>query len=568
LDPFWKRNFPFEADCRKLGSLAKIPGHDDTNQNIGLIVKQWLESPQSGEWILVIDNADNKLDFYPEPRSTQAEPKESDNAAIAHDGIAKCIPRCSKGTVIITTRDREVAKYLANQIVIIKSELSPEQAVELFYQYCSNTESTPGDTPGDTTPDNTTPDDTTALPQLLLELQHLPLAIVQVAVYLDLNRSITISRYLEMFRKGTKESQKRLLSKPHHNLWRDQKETAETILTTFPITFRQIHQQSKLADSFLRFMACIDRKAIPRDLLFQIQLDGIAEESIISEALDKLVNFSILQNSKVDFGCGKGYEIHSLVHLAMQTYLESESGEIETALAKASTILANTLPNSRYENWVAWRVYLPHAMALLANLVEDSDSEASADICMKAAYYLDKLGRYSASLILSERARKLYVLLFGEENTKTLRAMYSIASSFRDIGRLEEAQDIQEKVLEARKHTLGEDHPETLSAMQNLANTYADLSGRMKEVQELQEKVLEARKRTLGEDYPDTLFSMRRLPRTYKKLGGRMKAVQGLQEKVLEVRKHTLGEEHRDTLKSMQSLAVTYREMGGRLEKR
>jgi hypothetical protein len=31
----------FEADCRKLGSLAKIPGHrdDDTKQNIGLIVK-------------------------------------------------------------------------------------------------------------------------------------------------------------------------------------------------------------------------------------------------------------------------------------------------------------------------------------------------------------------------------------------------------------------------------------------------------------------------------------------------------------------------------------------------
>jgi tetratricopeptide (TPR) repeat protein len=434
---------------------------------------------------------------------------------------------------------------------------------------------------------------------------------VQVAVYLDLNRSITIPRYLEMFRKGTKESQKRLLSKPHHNLWGDQKETAETILTTFSITFRQIHQQSKLADSFLRFMACIDRKAIPRDLLFQIQLDGIAEESIISGALDKLVNFSILQNSKVDFGCGKGYEIHSLVHLAMQTYLESESGEIETALAKASTILANTLPNSRYENWVAWRVYLSHAMALLANLVEDSDSEASADICMKAAYYLDKLGRYSASLILSERARKLYVLLFGEENTKTLRAMYSIVSSFRDIARLEEAQDIQEKVLEARKrtlgeehpdalnvmqclaatyaalggrlkevqdieekvlearkHTLGEDHPETLSAMQNLANTYADLGGRMKEVQELQEKVLEARKRTLGEDHPDTLSSMQNLAVIYKDLGGRMKAVQELQEKVLEVRKRTLGEEHRDTLKSMQSLAVTYREMDGRLEKR
>ncbi|KAI5800681.1 hypothetical protein FPQ18DRAFT_301297 [Pyronema domesticum] len=123
----------FEADCRKLGSLAKIPGHNDTKQNIGLIVKQWLEDPQSGEWILVIDNADNKLDFYPEgPKSTESKESDTVSESIAHDGIAKFIPRGSKGTVIVTTRDREVAKYLANQNVIVKPKLHPEQAIELF----------------------------------------------------------------------------------------------------------------------------------------------------------------------------------------------------------------------------------------------------------------------------------------------------------------------------------------------------------------------------------------------------------------------------------------------------
>jgi hypothetical protein len=248
----------FEADYRKLASLAKIPGHDDTRlddtkQNIGLIVKQWLEGPHSGEWILVIDNADNKLDFDPE---TSTESKESDTGSIVHHGIAKFIPRSSKGIIIITTRDREVARNLANQNVVIKPELRPEQAIELFHQYCfeSNAECTSNDT--------------AALPQLLRELQYLPLAIVQVAAFLDLNRSITTSRYLEMF-KGTKESQKRLLSDPHHNIWRDNNDSnAETILTTFSISFRQLQQQSKLADSFLQFMACINRKAIPRDLLF------------------------------------------------------------------------------------------------------------------------------------------------------------------------------------------------------------------------------------------------------------------------------------------------------------
>jgi hypothetical protein len=320
----------FEADYRKLGSLAKIPGHDDTNQNIGLIVKEWLEGPQSAsDWILVIDNADNMLDFYPGPKSS-TESKRSDTFSIAHDGIAKFMPQGSKGTIIVTTRDREVARNLANQKT--KRELNPEQAIELFHQQYPNVERTS--------------DETTASQRLLIEFQYLPLAIVQVAAYWDLNRSIMTSKYLDIF-KGSKESQKRLLSKPHHNIWRDNNENAETILTTFSISFRQLQQQSKLADSLLRFMACIDRKAIPRDLLFQINMDGTEHELLISKVLDKLVNFSILQNSKIDFGSGQAHEIHALVHLAMQTYLDSS--EMDNALAKASTVLADTLPYSEFE---------------------------------------------------------------------------------------------------------------------------------------------------------------------------------------------------------------------------
>ncbi|KAI5785472.1 hypothetical protein FPQ18DRAFT_87842 [Pyronema domesticum] len=535
----------FEADCRKLGSLAEIPGHDDTKQNIGCIVKQWLESPQSGNWILVIDNADNMLDFYPEPKSIES--KTSDTFSIAHDGIAKFIPKGSKGTIIVTTRDREVALNLANQNIIIKPGLDPEQAAELFHQHYPNVERTS--------------DNTAASQRLLQEIEYLPLAIVQVAAYLDLNRSVTTSKYLEMY-KSTKESQKRLLSKPHHNIWRDENVNAETILTTFSISFRQLHQQSKLADSFLRFMACIDRKAIPRDLLFKIRLDGVEDEFLISEALDKLVNFSILQHAKVDFECGKGYEIHSLVHLAMQTYLES--GEMDTALNKASIILANTLPSAEYENWAEWRVCLPHAMALLANLKEDS--EASADLCMKAGYHLYDLARYSETLKLCERARKLYAVLFGEENAKTLEAMYLMGYTFQSRGLLKEAQELEEKVLEVRRRTLGEEHRDTLRSMQSLAGTYAELGGRLKDVQELEEKVVEVRRRTLGEEHPDTLWGMRNLAVTYKELGGRLKEAQELEEKVLEVRRRILGEEHPDTLSSMENLADTYEELGGRLK--
>ncbi|KAI5816874.1 hypothetical protein BZA77DRAFT_343890 [Pyronema omphalodes] len=485
----------FDADCQKLASLAQIPGHDDTTQNPGSIVKKWLESPESGDWILVLDNADNMLDFYP-TASNNAASKERENGSIAHGGIAEFVPR------------------------------GPKDA----------------------------PDDTnTSLRRLLKELQYLPLAITQVAAYLDLNRSISTSDYLKMF-ENKKESNKlkRILSKPHDNIWRDNGGNAETILTTFSISFRQLQEQSKLADSFLRFMACIDRKSIPRDLLFQIHLDGVDDDILIADALDKLVNFSILQHANVDFGSGKGYEIHSLVHLAIQTYLESS--EIDASLNNASVILANTLPDSGYENWSAWRVYLPHVISLLEKVGEDS--EASADLCMKAGDYLyEAFGRYSESLKLYERARKLYASFLGEESTKTLMAMYY-------VGRLKEAHELGENVLDTRRRTLGGDHPDSLRSMKSLDTTYSEMDGRVEEVPELDENGLEVSRYTVGEEHPNTPSATTNLAATDSEMGGRSTEVPELDENGLEVSRRTVGEEHPDIPSAMTNLAATDSEMG------
>ena len=47
----------FEQDYRKLSKLVDLPGCDDPKEDIRPIVKGWFESPRSGEWILVLDNA-------------------------------------------------------------------------------------------------------------------------------------------------------------------------------------------------------------------------------------------------------------------------------------------------------------------------------------------------------------------------------------------------------------------------------------------------------------------------------------------------------------------------------
>ncbi|MET7712234.1 tetratricopeptide repeat protein [Streptomyces sp. NPDC005407] len=69
---------------------------------------------------------------------------------------------------------------------------------------------------------------------------------------------------------------------------------------------------------------------------------------------------------------------------------------------------------------------------------------------------------------------------------------------------MQEALELDERVLVDRERLLGPDHPDTVSARSNLANSYSDV-GRIQEALELSERVLADRERLLGPDHPDTL---------------------------------------------------------------
>jgi hypothetical protein len=50
-----------------VAALAQLPGYETMEEDEVLqMVKQWFESLESGDWVLILDNSDNKLDFFPE----------------------------------------------------------------------------------------------------------------------------------------------------------------------------------------------------------------------------------------------------------------------------------------------------------------------------------------------------------------------------------------------------------------------------------------------------------------------------------------------------------------------
>ena len=71
--------------------------------------------------------------------------------------------------------------------------------------------------------------------------------------------------------------------------------------------------------------------------------------------------------------------------------------------------------------------------------------------------------------------------------------------------------------MDMRKKLLGVEHPDTLRSMGNLAATYSNL-GKWNEAEQLEVKVLEIRKKLFGAEHPDTLRSMKALAIMQKSL--------------------------------------------------
>jgi len=527
----------FEQDYRKLYQLIKPPKQEEPVGDIRPIVKDWLESPESGDWILVLDNADDKLDFFPVQNISLGQ----------SDGLAKFIPNNPNGTVIVTTRDRDVADQLANRNVLHKEPMDLEEAGLLYFTYYPEA--------AEFTYDE-------SILQLLNELHYIPLAIVHAASYLRLNPSTSPSRYLELLSSARDEQlrlleprkigtfQQRYLSKPHNDVRRDA--SAGIVRATVSITFRQVDEQSPLASSLLKLMASVDYRSIPHELLARSELENSNNETALGEALNKLISYSLLVCTDSDDG--KTYEMHPSIH---QSGKESLSAlEMATTVQRTAGALHGIISKSNFTmgNWSMWRVYLAHISALSRNV--KTESVQTARIHHYMSEYLLFVGRYHEAEDPCRRSAKLFTKFLGQEHPDTLTSIYNLAMIYQFQRQWKEAEEISVQLVETTKRVLGQEHSHTLTRMGNLASIYY-MQGRMKEAEELEVHVVETSKRVLGLEDPLTLMSMNELALIYSHLG-QLKKAEDLEVLAVETSKKVLGVGHQNTLFCMGNLASIY----------
>ncbi|KAK1973901.1 hypothetical protein LZ30DRAFT_609527, partial [Colletotrichum cereale] len=208
----------FENACRAIGRVLNIRGIDDEQADVKSLVKTALERDDVGDWLLIIDNADD-IDLL-----------------FTSSKLMTYLPSSRKGSILLTTRNHQAAARFSPGRPTYLKEMGGIEATQLLC--CGLDESQMSDAQSTT--------------QLLEHLTYLPLAIRQASAYMACNKSVTVSKYLE-YCKASSERLVKLLSKEFEDQYRYEA-IWNPVATTWLISFMHISRDNPLAAKYLSFM--------------------------------------------------------------------------------------------------------------------------------------------------------------------------------------------------------------------------------------------------------------------------------------------------------------------------
>ena len=546
----------------EIAQKCLIPGHDDPKANIPMLVKAWLENVDRSEWLLILDNADDTNVFFGSDRAAQPTGASIDGGE-SEGKVARFIPECPHGSILVTTRNKETGSRLTRYRGLIQiGEMSLAESIELIQGVLEDDQLNHED-----------------LARLSEQLEYLPLALVQAAAFVQEN-SITIAKYLQILEQSD-NNLINLLSKPFEAVGRDSG-VPHAVALTWVVSFQQISHRYPEASYLLSLMCFFNRQGIPKAFLSRecipqgdkyngndAKLPGGAANRAdralgaveLEMALGVLKAFSFISENSDN----ENFNIHRLVQLVMQKWLIRQNPS-HIWFERALTIVASLFPSGAYENWKICEEYMPHAYAVLDPKTSSSMTEAESRglLLCNVAYYLDYRGQQDTPRRLLGEAIPIIRGALGENHRVTLTSKSVLARIDCDQGRYEEAEAMQLQLVETGTRVLGAEDLDTLAFQSDLASTYTSQT-RWDDAEELLVKVLETQKKISElEDHKTTLPAMNTLSLVYESQG-KLKEAEQLRLQVRETSLKALGTEHPYTLTSLHNLAVIYQRQG-RLE--
>ncbi|KAH7462908.1 hypothetical protein FOMA001_g18466 [Fusarium oxysporum f. sp. matthiolae] len=435
--------------AKKLG-LQK--GSED--DNVKDLVCQHLSSDKAGNWLFIVDNADDQ---------------ELILGSADAPGLEEYLPQSENGIILLTTRSGQVAGEFTQSDVIFIDQMDQEEATILLEKSLIQKQLL---------------QDKVAVVQLLTYLTFLPLAITQAAAYLNQTRA-PMQTYLGLLR-NVENNDTRVLDREFRDNTR-YRGSRNAVGTTWIVSFRQIQKSGQLAVDLLSFISCVEPKAIPQSML-----PG-TEPNELEWAIGTLCSYSFLirrEESNV-------FDMHSLVHTAAQAWLVKQDRERQVSNA-AICHLAARFPAEDDAHYDLRREYLPHAMRLLSRNHENKTAEIY-QLFAKVGYSFNTDRRYKEVIKCYEEVCRWRQSLHPETNHIRLAWEHSLAKAYLNDGRIQDAIEMLEHVVAVRKKTLDKKDHNRLTSEHELARAYLN-DGRIQDAIEMLEHVVAIEIGTLEED--------------------------------------------------------------------
>ncbi|KAJ6781678.1 hypothetical protein PWT90_07758 [Aphanocladium album] len=515
---FWVQAQSMAAFHKTAGELVqqlRIPCNDDDPKEA---LREYLASDAAGYWLLVVDSIDDVVVL--------------DGAPDQSPGLSKFFPRSRKGRILLTTRQTSIAVDVASSDMVELSSMKFDEAYLLMETLLVNKSQIR---------------DIESTKELVEKLTYFPLALAQAAAYMNTNR-LPIIRYLKLCQSVDQTMvnlfTKQLRDETHHSGMQG------AVATTWIVSFEAVRKTDANAVRLLSFIQWIESKAIPVRMLppagSQIELD---------ESIGLLCGYGFL-SWRED---GETLDMHSLVHLVSQLWLDQEADDSLTTEEMAIEHLGKIFPSSEWENRPVWRQMLPHVLFLSTD-VRLRRNKRLQSLGHRAGLCLRVDGRTIEAVRVFELIAAIRKETLAETHPDRLAAQYQLATAYWANGQVKEAIEVSEHVVAIQKETLAETHPDRLASQHQLAITY-QANGQVKEAIEVLEYVVAIQKETLPETHTSRLASQHILAMAYQ-ANGQVKEAIKVSEHVVAIQKETLAETHTSRLASQHQLAITYQANG------
>lgn len=273
-------------------------------------------------WLLILDNADEAEYLLESPAVTS---QKTDRTPTPSGGRRlDYIPTCDHGTVLITTRRRDMCQKMVHRINMLEiPPMDADHALEMMQKKIGMQ------------------DQRDDIIRLAKALDFMPLAMAQAAAYIHKRAPrCSVQQYIEKLHRSQK-SKLSLLNRDETDLRRD-REASNSIISTWQISFEHVHSVRSSAADLLSFMSFFDRQAIPQALLLASTIpdsDGVNQngedddlgdndlgdsQSDSGSRMDELDEDILLLRDYSFISVTSDlaiFEIHALVQLATQKWL-------------------------------------------------------------------------------------------------------------------------------------------------------------------------------------------------------------------------------------------------------